>query len=174
MTVNPYRRLRELTRTSRKDFAAKYGFSKTLIDNIEAGLYPDLSEDMLAALGAECQEKHIDALDVLASEYLTDSVQDAYHSWLSSERLRVAHRFREAKPSSRATPALSPFGALILDIAKSRRAFCLLLKVPQASVMRYEEGTTRSMPKALEAALIEVQYPYLDKLKDAQERWNSR
>lgn len=171
MTDNPYRRLRELTRTTQKDFAVKYGFSKTAIANVESGMYPDLSEDMLAALGAECEERHVDAVEVLAAEYMTDSVQDAYHAWLSTERLKVAHRFQSVPFSGRATPALSPFSFVMADIAKSRRAFCQLLKVPQASVMRYETGLTRSMPKVLEEAFKEVHYPHLDDLKAAQEAW---
>lgn len=171
MTDNPYRRLRELTRTSQKDFAAKYGFSRTVMGHIESGQFPSLSDEMALSLGQECFEQHIDAKQVLKDEYNALSLQDAYHNWQSIERLKIAHRFQDVPFSGRSTEALSPFHFVIEDVAKTRQSFCKLLKVPAASVMRYERGETRTMPRVIEEALREVHYPHLDELKEAQQSW---
>jgi transcriptional regulator with XRE-family HTH domain len=171
MTDNPYKRLRELTRTSQKDFAAKYGFSKTVMSHIESGQFPDLSDDMVTSLGQECHERGVDAKQLLKDEYNSLSLQDAYHNWQSIERLKIAHRFQAIPFDGRSTEKLSPFHFVIADIAATRQSFCKLLKVPAASVMRYERGDTRTMPKIIESALREVHYPHLDDLKAAQEAW---
>lgn len=171
MADNPYKRLRELTRTSQKDFAAKYHFSKTVLGDIEAGIYPDLSDDMILALGKECSDQHVNGKQILVDEYNSLSLQDAYHNWQSIERLKVAHRFQDVPFDGRSTEALSPFHFVIEDIAGTRRAFCKLLKVPAASVMRYESGETQSMPRTVEDALKEVHYPHLGELKEAQQSW---
>lgn len=171
MTDNPYKRLRELTRTSQKDFAAKYQFSKTVMGHIESGQFPDLSDEMILALGQECVEQHVDGKQVLVDEYNSLSLQDAYHNWQSIERLKVSHRFQNVPFDGRSTEALSSFHFVIVDIAVTRQAFCKLLKVPAASVMRYERGETKTMPRTIEDALKEVHYPHLDELKAAQEAW---
>jgi hypothetical protein len=107
---------------------------------------------------------------VLKDEYNEQSLQDAYHAWQSLERMQVAHRFRNPPPEQ-FTEALSPFHFFMLSVAPSQQAFCKLLKVPAASVSRYVTGYTRTMPKVLERALREVQYPYLPELLTLQVNW---
>jgi transcriptional regulator with XRE-family HTH domain len=170
MAENPYRRLRELTKTSQRDFAKKYGFAKTTMTYLESGQYPSISDDMIVALGQECSEKHVDAKAVLREEYNAETLADAYKSWQSGERMQVAYRFNRS-PSGQHTAGLSPFHFMMVDIAGSRQAFCKLLKVPAASVLRYASGQTRSMPKSIEEALREVKYPYLRELLSMQVNW---
>ena len=167
---NPYRRLRELTRTSQIDFAKKYGFAKTTMTYLESGQYPSISDDMVLALGQECSEKHVDAKEVLREDYNSETLVDAYQSWQSIERMQVASQFNRS-PSSQSDISHSPFHFTMIDIAGSRQAFCKLLKVPAASVLRYATGATRSMPKSIEVALREVSYPYLSELLGLQLNW---
>jgi len=165
---NPYRRLRELTAYSQKDFAATFGFAKTTMTHIESGQFADLSDEMIVSLGKACAEKGVNAKQVLKDEYNAETLQDAYHSWQSGERIQIAYLFRV---SPRRAIKESPFDLLILDVAGSRQKFCKMLKVPSATVMRYADGTTRTMPKVIEAALTEVQYGYLSELKEMQTDW---
>lgn len=167
---NPYRRLRELTRTSQVDFAKKYHFAKTTMTYLESGQYPSISEDMVLALGQECAEKHIDARAVLQQDYNSETLIEAYQSWQSTERMIVASRFNRS-PTAQSDKEYGPFHYTMVDIAGSRQAFCKLLKVPAASVLRYASGATRSMPKSIESALREVNYPYLSELLVLQLDW---
>lgn len=167
---NPYKRLRKLTKTSQKDFADKHQFAGTTMTYIESGQYPDLSDDMIVALGQECHDKNVDATQVLKDEYNEQTLQDAYHAWQSLERMQVAHKF-QAPPPEHFTEQLSPFHFFMLSVAPSQQAFCKLLKVPAATVGRYATGYTRTMPKVLTRALKEVKYPYLQELLTLQVNW---
>lgn len=167
---NPFKRLRMLTKTSQKEFAAKYEFAGTTMTYIESGQYPDLSDGMVTALGQECYEKNVNAAEILRTEYNAQTLQDAYHAWQSLERMQVAYKF-QAPPPEQWTDKLSPFHFFMLSVAPSQQAFCKLLKVPSASVNRFTTGYTRSMPKVLEQALREVQYPYLPELLTMQVNW---
>lgn len=172
MAENPYRRLRELTKTSQKDFGEKYGFSKTTLIQIESGQYVDLSDAMILSLGEECVAKDVDARQVLADEYNAQTLQDAYHTWQSNERMMVAHLFQI--PFSPESGEHSPFHHFIVQIAGTRQKFCKTLKVPAATVMRYADGVTDSMPKAIKDALLAVSFPYITELEQAQDLWNSK
>ena len=172
MTENPYKYLRQLTKTSQKDFAAKYDFSKTTMVYIESGQYADLSENMILSLGQECFEKGVDAGTELELVYNSQTLAEAYKSWQSLERLQVAHLF-QSPPSGQFTAEKSPFAYFIEETTGSLQKFCKTLKVPSATVARYSDGVTRSMPQAVETALKEVQFRYLEDLRELQEAWAS-
>ena len=167
---NPFRRLRELTKTSQKDFGAKYGFSKTTMTYVESGQYPSISDNLNASLGQECAEKNVDAKSILKNEYGSTTLADAYSRWQAGERMLVASQFQ--KPlSGRHDASGSPFHYFMIDIAGSRQGFCKLLKVPAASVMRYADGATKTMPKSVEDALRQVSFPYLSELLGLQSNY---
>lgn len=168
---NPFRRLRELTLTSQKDFAAKYQFSKPTMTYIESGQYPAISDRMNRALGNECFEKQVDAKTVLFEEYGSMTLAQAYEKWQHTERVLVAGNFQRAPRTVGFNDTNSPFHYFMIDIAGSRQGFCKVLKVPAATVMRYADGTTRTMPKTVEMALREVKYPYLSDLLGLQLNW---
>jgi len=170
MTTNPYKRLRELTATSQKNFAERYGMSKTTMINIECGQLVDLSDRMIVSLGQECHEQGVNAKQVLTDEYNAQSLQDAYHAWQSTERMSNAHLF-QAPLTGNETFEKSPFSVFIEDVAGTRQKFCKLLKVPSASVMWYANGDTLTMPKAIEEALTQVRFPWMVELKDLQTKW---
>lgn len=167
---NPYKYLRQLTKTSQKDFIAKYGFAKTTITYVESGQYPEISAKLNIALGQECAEKHVAAVAELVDKYGVSTLDQAYQVWQSNERLAVAYRFQESPPE-RWDKEHSPFYYFIQQVAGTRQAFCKLLKVPAASVWRYEVGDTRMMPASIEAALREVRFPYLPELLAMQINW---
>lgn len=173
MAINPYKRLRELTLTSQKDFAAKYEMSKTAMTYIESGQLASLSEHMIVSLGQECAERHINAKVTLMDEYGVSTLQEAYQNWKSLERMQNAHLFQ--KPINW-TPGTvrSPFDVYVEDSTGTRQKFCKLLKVPASAVQLYAQGKIRTMPKAIEEALVQVRFPYLQALKDLQIEWLAR
>jgi hypothetical protein len=170
---SPYQRLRELCGASQKSFGARHGFGKMTLVYVEAGLYPDVSDRLNEALARECISKGIDGRQVLLNEYGVASLNGAYHNWQKAERQRFGEIIRDFPPLSEWSAGVSPFHLFAKQTAGSIQGFCKKLKVPAASVLRYDSGTTLSMPKSIEDALREVNYPYLDELRAEQERWQA-
>lgn len=168
---NPYQNLRERCGISQKSFGAKHGFSKMTLVYVESGLYPDVSDRLNGALAAECIEKGLDGRSILAEEYGVASLNGAYHIWQRAERQRFAERLNQIAPRDEWSDEVSPFHLLAVESAGSVQGFCKKLKVPAATVLRYENGTTKTMPKSIEDALKEVRYPYLEELLSEQAAW---
>jgi len=167
---NPFAALRKLTTLSQRAFAEKYGFSRTAITFAESGQFVEISDELNKALGMECAEKGIDARGLLAQDYNAQSLQQAYQTWKSNERAQIAYKF-QVPISGQHDKQHSPFYYYIRQIASSEQAFCKLLKVPSATVLRYRDGETRTMPKAIEEALREVSFPYMAELLALQVNW---
>ena len=173
--LNPYKRLRELTTTSQKDFAAKYKFSKTAMIYVESGQFPDISEYMIESLARELEDKGINGKETLKEEYGQANLQDAYHQWQSTERMQNAHLFYGVRPTEGSLmPSLSPFHVFVKNTTGTLQGFCKALKVPSSTVKRYEVGATKSMPLILNQALSEVRYPYINQLEDLQRTWANK
>lgn len=166
---SPYARLRELCGITQADFRRKYDFSKMTLIYVEAGLYPEVSDRLNEALALECQTKGVDGFAVLRDEYRSKGLTDAYQKWQRGERSRFADKL--AEPSSDWSDEVSPFYLFAVQSGGSVQGFCKGLKVPAASVLRYETGATLTMPKSIEAALREVGYPHLDALIAQQNAW---
>lgn len=168
---NPYKLLRKLTGESQKAFGAKYGFSRTAIHYIENGQYPDLSENMVNSMQQELADRGIDMAQSLEDAFGQRDLQACYHTWQSNERMVIAHRFK-------VTPTVeegkhSPFHHFEVQIAANPTSFCQLLKIPNATAMRYAKGYTKTMPLVIEQALQEVQFPYIDDLKALMDDWDA-
>lgn len=168
MAENPYTRLRTLCGINQKDFAEKYGFSKSTMTYLESGQYPNLSSKMITSLGQECYAKGIVARDILRAEFGELYLQHAYSKWQSRERKAMRHLF-QVPPEYREN--ISPMQLYVKETTKSLQKFCKTLKIPAISVTRYIRGTTRQMPKTLKDALKDIDYTYLNSLIDMQERW---
>jgi DNA-binding XRE family transcriptional regulator len=172
---NPYVRLRELCGTSQKAFAAKYGFGKMTMVYLESGMYTRVSDRQNVALGKECNEKGVDARQVLAEEYSASTLNEAFWKWRSQERrekapvvlAKASHLFDYAM-------AISPVIQLVSDTTGSLQGFCKLLKVPSITVSRYAKGETATMPSELREALQEAGYPFITDLEVAQEKWREK
>lgn len=172
---NPYKRLRELTTTSQKDFAATYGLSRTAMTYIESGQFPDLSDYMMHSLAEELHAKGVDGAEVLRDEYGAKNLQDAYHAWQSGERMQNAHKFYNVRPMPGSLlPSISPFHNFIKDTTGSLQGFCKALKVPSSTVNRYEVGATKAMPTIIKNALKAVRYPFIEELEDLQRQWANK
>ena len=167
---NPYKRLRELTTTSQKDFGAKYDISKTALIFVESGQPVDISGYLNEVLGKECAAKGVDAKSVLRDEYNSQTLDEAYHSWQADQRMQVASEF-QGPISGQFDREHSPFHYFILEKSTSVQGFCKLLKVPAAAVQLYSSGKTRTMPKSIENALRGVNFPYLSELLGLQLNW---
>jgi DNA-binding XRE family transcriptional regulator len=169
---NPYVRLREMCGISQKGFATKYGFGKMTMVYLESGMYTRVSDRQSIALGRECDEKGVDAREMLREEYGAGSLNEAYLAWRSEDRkLRAPAVLAKVSPPFTGTEETSPVEQFVRETAGSLQGFCKLLKVPSITMTRYIRGETISVPDALLSALEDVKYPHTIALIDAQENW---
>jgi transcriptional regulator with XRE-family HTH domain len=155
---------------SQREFAAKHGFSLPAIANLESGLYTQVSDAQILAMGKECYERGVDAASELSANYGVSKLQDAYLNWQKSERLENADRINQVQPLHWSKEA-GPFKTWREQISPSLSGFAKLLKVPGITVERYETGSTRSMPAAIETALREIQFPWVREMIETQTAW---
>ena len=169
---NPYVRLRELCGMSQKGFADKHGFGKMTMVYLESGMYTRVSDRQSIALGKECNEKGVDAHDVLREEYGAASLNEAYLAWRSEDRrLRAPEVLAKAAPPFVGDGEVSPVAQFVKDTTGSLQGFCKLLKVPSITMTRYMRGETSTVPDALWSALEDVKFPHAVELADAQFAW---
>ncbi len=169
---NPYVRLRELCGASQKGFATKYAFGKMTMVYLESGMYTRVSDRQSIALGKECNEKGVDAHEVLREEYGAASLNEAYLAWRSEDRrLRAPGVLAKAAPPFVSDEDVSPVARFVADTAGSLQGFCKLMKVPSITMTRYIRGETSTVPDALWSAFEDVKYPHAVALADAQFAW---
>ena len=172
---NPYVRLRELCGTSQKAFAAKHGFGKMTMVYLESGMYTRVSDRQNVSLGKECDEKGVDARQILAEEYSSETLNEAFWKWRTHERRENAPVvLAKASSTFYSNSDVSPISQLVSDTTGSLQGFCKLLKVPSITVSRYAKGETATMPSELREALAEARYPFINELEAAQEKWRER
>ena len=172
MDKNPYIRLRELCGSSQKGFATKYGFGKMTMVYLESGMYTRVSDRQSIALGRECNEKGVDAHEILREEYGAASLNEAYLGWRSEDRrLKAPEVLAKASPPFGGDVDVSPVAQFVKDTAGSLQGFCKLLKIPSITMTRYIRGETITVPDALVSALEDVKYPHTGALIDAQANW---
>jgi len=169
---NPYVRLRELCGMSQKGFADKHGFGKMTMVYLESGMYTRVSDRQSIALGKECNEKGVDAHEVLREEFGAASLNEAYLAWRSEDRrLRAPEVLAKAAPPFVGDGEVSPVAQFVKDTTGSLQGFCKLLKVPSITMTRYMRGETSTVPDALWSALEDVKFPHAVALADAQFAW---
>jgi DNA-binding XRE family transcriptional regulator len=172
MDKNPYVRLRELCGLSQKKFADKHSFGKMTMVYLESGMYTKVSDRQNLALGKECFEKGIDAKNILAEEYGSASLNEAYLAWRSEDRkLRAPSVLAKAAPPFVGDADTSPVAQFVKDTTGSLQGFCKLMKVPSITMTRYMRGETSTVPFALWFALEDVKYPHAQALAEAQHVW---
>lgn len=172
MDKNPYIRLRELCGMSQKKFADKHGFGKMTMVYLESGMYTGVSDRQSIALGKECSEKNVNALQVLLEEYDATSLNEAYLAWRSEDRkLRAPSVLAKVAPPFVGDVDTSPVGKFVAETTGSLQGFCKLLKVPSITMTRYIRGETASLPDAFREALEDVRYPHIKELEKAQAEW---
>lgn len=160
---NPITETREALSLSLKDCSQRLGVTQRFLENVEAGLVvsvPRSVRDGLYRLQDEAGFDHAFNIDA------------DYDRWVKWERIDLVGRDWPAVGTSIHSVS-SPFWRFRYDIMgeDNRHAFCNLFKLPPSTVMRYEQGFTQAMPRAVEQALIDVDYPYLTDLADLQSQW---
>lgn len=174
MDKNPYVRLRELCGSSQKGFATKHGFGKMTMVYLEAGMYTRVSDRQSIALGKECNEKGVDAHEVLRTDYNAASLNEAYLAWRSADRkLKAPTVLEKASPPFGGDVETSPVAQFVKDTTGSLQGFCKLLKIPSITMTRYIRGETSTVPDALWEAMKDVGYPHMEALANAQADWYS-
>jgi transcriptional regulator with XRE-family HTH domain len=166
---NPVTEAREALSLTLREFSERVGVTQRFLENVEAGLVvaiPRSIRDGLFHLQDDAGLDHSFNLDA------------DYRKWISWERVGVVGepwpQPRQAVAASReGHHQISPFYLFRIDMMDmdNRHAFCTLFKLPPATVMRYEQGVTQAMPRAIEEALIDVDYPYMTELADLQSQW---
>lgn len=166
--INPYRTLRELCGLSIPEFATEAGVQRSVIQNLEDGLFPNVSDNLNYALGKACHEHGVDAKSVLGEW----SLDNAYKDWIIREREELQIDWPVLVNWHDGSP-FEEFRTTLMD-EDNRLSFCRLLKLPPATVMRYETGITLSMPAVIQEALIDTGYPYREELMQMMNDWNAR
>jgi hypothetical protein len=156
---NPVASLLRAAGTTQADFANRFEFSKQAVVYLLAGTFTSIPPKMM------------DALNELAGEKgATPVTQEAYWDWQVASRAVAAEKLYNAKLPFRAGKH-SPAHNFIVDTFGSRERFAKEMKLPPASLMRWERGITRGLPAALEDALLEVGYEHWQELDKAQRTW---
>lgn len=138
-------------------------------------MYTRVSDRQNIALGKECDEKGVNARQVLAEEYSSNTLNEAFWKWRSHERRENAPVvLAKASSTFYSNSDVSPVSQLVSDTTGSLQGFCKLLKVPSITVSRYAKGETAMMPSELREALQEAGYPFSTNLEVAQKKWRER
>ena len=171
---NPYLRLRELTGLNQRDFERASNLSHTVVVSLEAGMFPSISEAQLSALRDQFHKKGIPWEKTLQTEFGTTDFDVVYDVWRVRERRAAAPHLTVVDIDW--SKDESPFQQYINGTVRTRYAFCLLMKVPQATVMRYANGTTLTMPAVIRDAFLDAgKTPvWCQRLEEAQHRWHAR
>lgn len=158
--MNPYKELRQLAGYTQKRFCDEFGFSKQTLISIEAGVYADLSDRMLAAIATACDNKSVKYGDI-AKEY---------ELWRLSERQNVIPAIKNYNPTVW-DEKVSPMGFFIAQTTGSVQGFAKKLKVQTSTLLRYTSGEQPDMPMPLRVALVDCGYRNLGQLEKAQLDW---
>lgn len=168
---NPYKRLRNLCSTTQVVFAQKHRISKMTLIYVEAGVPGAVSDRLNEALAKECDEKGVDAKQVLWDEYQANSLDHAYWGWQRRERQLVQGVFSTVGAPFPHTREKSPFQCLLETTFGNAEAFGKNMKVQPELVRRYADARTAEMPADLYIAFRDVEFPYLRELVEVQAAW---
>lgn len=173
MKNNPYLRMREATGLTQRQFEQMTGLSHTVMVSLEAGMFPEVSDNQLMLLKSACRAKGIPWGKTMRQLFGTEDFDIAYDVWVVNERRAAAPRLGQVdiNPAS----LTSPFDQYIEGTVGTRYAFCNAMKVPQVTVMRYASGTTLTMPKVIHRAFLDAgKTPsWCARLEDGQMAWHA-
>jgi DNA-binding XRE family transcriptional regulator len=158
--MNPYKQLRQLAGYTQKQFCDEFGFAKQTLISVEAGVYADLSDRMLAAITAACDSKGIVVSDLAAG----------YEMWRLAERQNVPDAVKKYLPTVW-NEKQSPMFFFINQTVGSVQGFAKRLKVQTSTLLRYVSGEQPDMPMPLREALVDCGYEHLGQLEKAQMDW---
>lgn len=166
---NPVTEAREALSLTQREFSERVGVTQRFLENVEAGLVVTIPRSIRNGLFRLQDDAGFDHSFNLDTDY-TD--------WVQWERSGIVGEPWPQPRQSRVSSVeghhrISPFYLFRIDMMSmdNRHAFCSLFKLPPATVMRYEQGATQAMPRAIEQALSEADYPYTADLADMQSQW---
>lgn len=159
--MNPYKKLRQEAGYTQKQFCDEFGFSKQTLISIEAGVYADLSDRMLASIAQACESKGIE---------VGYDLPGLYELWRLSERQSVPDAIKKYNPTMW-DEKRSPMACFIAQTTGSVQGFAKKLKVQTSTLLRYASGEQPDIPMPLMVALIDCGYEYLEQLVKAQQNW---
>lgn len=149
---------------NRSEFGKVHGFGKAYLIRLSQGRHARISERCEASLFDEALLRGVDLAEAIHDEYGVESLEQAWHVWVSR------HREAQTIPNPVKDASLSPFQRLV-TAAGGTAGFAALLAVPDPLVERYVKGKTITMPDPIYEALIEMGYPHVLQLQEAQEKW---
>ena len=166
---SPVARILRECGTTNKPFRTRFGFSKGTLTYAIAGTFADLPGRLVDALIDLADEKNLDFRQIYR-DYGVTTLGDAYHAWQSQERRGAVAGIRRATPL-RFTDKHSPAHYFVHDSFGSVETFAKALKVPVATVSRWEQGFTKGVPAVIRAALTEIGYEHTGLLDSLQREW---
>lgn len=167
---NPYAFLRRKCGLTQRRFCELYKFAKQTLVGIENGMYPSLSDRMIAAIEQACHDYDIDMLAELDYLFGTTSVNTAYQQWVAAERVQVNPAIRSYRPIIW-DDRRSPMYFFVFNTVGSAQGFAKQLKVPAATLVRYMDGKQENMPGSITEALRNIGYEFLPELMSHQANW---
>lgn len=170
MSRNPFALLRERAGFTQKRFCEEFKFAKQTVIGIESGVYPELSDRMIDAIGLACTKGGISEWETLMEEWETPYLNKAYLRWKLNERLAVDFPLVQI----RFTDEYSPMHFFVKDTVGSVQGFAKKLKVPPAMILRYIRGDQRFMPMSLMEALSDINYRDREDLQKQQAEWTDK
>lgn len=169
MSINPVAFMVDHTTLSRAEFTAKYGFGKNLLGRLAQGRLQSVSPRVSSALWQEWRERGLDQDDFDAM-YGTLDVDTAYQRWVQNRRIANQSKLPSAVKDD---PKITPFARLVKAIGSISKT-AQVLAVADVVVQRYADGRQRAMPESIRTALHEMNYPHVESLDAAQQRWHAR
>lgn len=172
---NPVKQLRELADFSVRKLAEDSAMSASVVQAMEYGFYPTLSDYQKEAIKLMCFRGGVDAEEFLRPRFGTGQVGEAYNRWQTEHREEAGPALwpHTAIEASHKSP-YSPFRQWRIAVAGvGLKTFCALLCLPPATVSRYESGGSKStiMPAAIMTALAEAGYGEREQLAYVQAKW---
>lgn len=164
MNKNPYARLREHAGYTLKRFCEEYKFAKQTVIGIESGMYPELSERMIAAITDAGRDSNM--LELLLDEYDTPYLTRAYEQWRIDSRMALNLPTVELRYNE-----LSPMHYFVKDTVGSVQGFAKKLKVPPATLLRYIRGEQKHMPMEIRTALHDAGCTQIEQLEKINFSW---
>lgn len=151
-------------------FAREYSYSPGGLYYAISGTYNTLPFNIIRDVEEAVMKKGVGYEAILLEKYGTTVLQTAYSTFQKAAREGIAKEKLYHEPN-RWTRTESPVFCFVRDVAGSREGFAKLLKVPPATVMRWEKGETRGMPEVIQKALSDAGYPYMRELIERQRAW---
>ena len=163
-TTNPFDFAISKLGLTRIGFSRISGLGKAYLLRVSQGRHSRIGDVALGHLYREAKERGVNLDAEIEAEYGTDDIEEAWENWV------LQHRRLQTIPEPVKDTRKNPFQRLVVAIGGVARTSALLA-VPDPLVERYAKGATPRMPRPIEVALLDMDYPHTGQLKAAMEKW---